>query len=143
MTTQTLALSDFLLARIAEDEEVIRFLSDAAPVDWSISGLPYTGLATMDAGCSGDVWYVVVDPKRALAECEAKRQIVGLHKLQEWGPRWGPDAGDICSSCSTPIEPITPTKAGLSEMVRYPCATLYALAHPYADHPDYREEWKP
>ena len=30
-----------------------------------------------------------------------------------------------------------------SEVVSGPCATLRLLALPYADHPDYREEWRP
>jgi hypothetical protein len=25
----------------------------------------------------------------------------------------------------------------------YPCDTLKLLALPYADHPDYRDEWRP
>jgi hypothetical protein len=27
--------------------------------------------------------------------------------------------------------------------VEWPCDTVLALALPYADHPDYREEWRP
>jgi hypothetical protein len=57
------------------------------------------------------------DPARVLAECEAKRRIVEL--VLDRPIR---DHGDCkCESCWT----------------------LRLVALPYADHPDYRAEWKP
>jgi hypothetical protein len=53
------------------------------------------------------------DPERVLAECEAKRQIVELANY------W--------------LEPVDPGIAG-SDL-------LHLLALPYADHPDYQQEW--
>jgi hypothetical protein len=38
---------------------------------------------------------------------------------------------DICARCASHAEG------------EYPCRTLRALAAVYADHPDYRDEWKP
>jgi hypothetical protein len=53
------------------------------------------------------------DPARVLAECEAKRRIVD-------------------SEGSPYVEGHVPATR-----------TLRFLALPYADHPDYRQEWKP
>ena len=59
MTTETLTLTDFLLARIAEDE----------------AEMPYLFSEGERFGVNG----VAVDLRtRVLAECEAKRQIVGM-----------------------------------------------------------------
>jgi hypothetical protein len=57
-----------------------------------------------------------LESRRSLADCEAKRRIVRMHQpptICGWDCRDGR------------------------------CPTLRALALPYADHPDYREEWKP
>jgi hypothetical protein len=59
------------------------------------------------------------DPKRVLADVDAKRQIIDEHY---------------------PIDPCDAHDANLSTI---PCDTLRLLALPYADHPDYREEWRP
>jgi hypothetical protein len=92
MSTDTLTLTDFLLARIAEDEGAAQRHGPGA----SKQGL-------------GDY------PARVLAECEAKRRIVDLFpKAAQDGDGWN--------------------EAGIQ--------VLEALALPYADHPDYREEWR-
>lgn len=88
-----MTLTDFLLARIAEDETEANVM-----------------LRQYREG--GDVasrrW------RRVLAECEAKRRIVEEHREQ---------AGGGCDVCSRH---------------EYPCATLRALALPYAD-----QTWRP
>lgn len=58
------------------------------------------------------------DPARVLAEVEAKRQIVEHHGEPHECPEY-----DVAWDS--------------------PCPTLRHLAAVYADHPDYREEWKP
>jgi len=63
------------------------------------------------------------DPARVLADCEAKRRIVGLHERR---PDW-PD----CQECGD-----------RDDIKPWPCSTLRLLALPYADHPDYRPEWR-
>ena len=95
MTTETLTLTDFLLARIAEDETKAR-----------------TPLG------DGQHWQNV-NPSRVLAECESKRRIVEMawHHLGEDDYAWG-----------------------MEEAKRQ---ILAVLALPYADHPDYRQEWAP
>lgn len=59
-------------------------------------------------------------PARVLAECEAKRQIVAAHA----------DDHKFCGD-EVILEPGAP------------CDTLLTLAAVYADHPDYRDEWRP
>jgi hypothetical protein len=67
------------------------------------------------------------DPARVLADIDAKRQIVKQHQPVGYG-------GVCLSLCHTraPGQPQT-----------WPCLTLRLLAVPYADHPDYREKWRP
>ncbi|MCX4450676.1 DUF6221 family protein [Streptomyces sp. NBC_01789] len=68
------------------------------------------------------------DPARVLREVEAKRQLLALHEpgTQEYVD------GDVCMACTLQ-----------GDGPYYPCATLRLLTLPYADHPDYRPEWRP
>ena len=109
----TLTLPDFLLARIAEDEEVARdTLTAHELLDWSELGDPAMGMAGPTDGPSGYV-SIVIDPARVLAECAAKRRILRIWFESEFCER------DVMND------------------------VIDALALPYADHPDYREEWRP
>ena len=106
-------LAEFLLARIAEDEEVVHHALAALDADrteyaariarrtgpWST--VTSSGHCGIDTGPRGTVEAI---PGRALAECDAKRRIV--------------------------------TECGW-------VTVMELLALPYADHPDYREEWRP
>lgn len=68
------------------------------------------------------------DPARVLADVAAKRRIIDLHAHcpeQAW------DGSNITGDCRECIDE------------HYPCGTLRLLALPFADHPDYREEWRP
>jgi hypothetical protein len=113
------SLTDFLLARIAEDEAVARaareheYLSaarDASPLRWVKDPLGY-----------GTIW---VNSGRVLAECEAKRRIVtALAVREEFGA--GLDS---------------PEDKAATWALRESCK---ALAVVYADRPGYREEWRP
>lgn len=104
-------LTDFLLARIAEDEAVAR---TAAPDEYT----PPNGYGYDARGAARPV----MSRSRVLAECEAKRALVEMHTAAAAEaiakPAWGPIA-------------IT-TRAVLVE-----------LASVYADHPSFREEWRP
>ncbi|MFC8491795.1 DUF6221 family protein [Streptomyces sp. NPDC057235] len=67
-------------------------------------------------------------PKRVLAEVEAKRKLLELHREIE-----DPEAmQDFCYTCDV-----------TGEYPEYPCTTLRLLALPYASHPDYRDTWRP
>ena len=132
MTTETLTLTDFLLARIAEDEAAARRCAEAFPPPWDVSDRGHSATVKADEpnfwtvtelpqspsldGWLGDyldhiAWH---DPARVLAECEAKRRIVEV-------ARYAPDG---------------PGGWGFRRI-------LINLALPYADHPDYRDEWRP
>lgn len=90
MTAATLTLTEFLLARIAEDEAFWPFAVDE---------VEFIGPGMVDAR------------ERARRDCEAKRLLL------EWL-----GAGGLTAD------------AGYAVRV---------LATPYADHPDYRDEWLP
>lgn len=72
-------------------------------------------------------------PTRVLREVEAKRQILGIHRLAGYDFE-GRDVGPGCYECGHSAE--------YSDRGGW-CETVRLLALPYADHPDYREEWKP
>jgi hypothetical protein len=70
-------------------------------------------------------------PARVLREIDARRRIMDCHES------WVAGNGDtICGRCGR--EHIEGRPGG-----HFPCQTLRLLALPYADHPGYREEWKP
>lgn len=135
---QTLTLTDFLLARIAEDEAVAR---EVDPDAWG-----YDVTANREAWADGD--RVSVGVGRVLAECEAKRRIVELHTPGSWTAIAGVGDVSTCPTCAYlwdedfPRHPGVTTDGELAEE-RYPCSTLQLLALPYADHPDYDEAWRP
>lgn len=98
MTTAALALADFLLARITEDEWGIRQVEKREQDMTRV-----------------DLWFGYPLVGRVLAECEAKRRIVA----------WELQVAE---------------RAHLQPEQR---VILQLLALPYADHPDYRQEWRP
>lgn len=88
-------LTDFLLARITEDEEQAREFVQYEDDVYETAG-----------------W---LRPTRVLAECEAKRRIVGLK---------------ICMACDIEGQDCT-----------HQDDTLALLAGVYSDHPDYDPSW--
>lgn len=114
-----MALTDFLLARIAEDEA----LAHGVVLDTG------DGLLLVDEPVTIGGHQIVASASRVLAECEAKRRIVDLHQAADV------DYGlESCFSCGA--------RDGWHDLP-FPCPTLKALAAVYADHPDYRDEWRP
>lgn len=118
-----MTLIEFLLARIAEDEEAAR----SAPGDsWEVDSqgccvLPaeddwMDNIETHGNGSAGHIarW----DPARVLIECKAKRGVIMANAPYD----------DI------QVRRQTRDLAG---------ATLRLLALPYASHPDYDESWRP
>ena len=127
----TLTLTDFLLARIAEDEAVARDASPGTP-NWEFSESAWhswdvrtvgeksyqitidsEGLSDSVIDHSAGAHVARHDPARVLAECEAKRRVI-----------------EECDDYDNPSEVLI-----LADQI------LRHLALPYADHPDYREEW--
>ncbi|MEU9002986.1 DUF6221 family protein [Streptomyces sp. NPDC048551] len=158
-------LVQFLRARFAEDEWCARRSQLVDPAPWRAETYPGRPFRDQDrhkgaeflAGTAGmvidrdgnDLWdcegasslsmtsesaehAARHNPARVLAEVDAKRQLLQAH-----GPlnvQGDPFTG--CTTCSW--------RDQMDELwVQYPCPTLRLLALPYADHPDYREQWRP
>lgn len=144
----------FLRARIDEDEAGARQAfaehNDAEP-QWSEiwSGAVQLGshedvLLTHDAAVSRHI--ARHDPARELADVNSKRRILELHTgahdctevytgtyPDDWpqSAPWGSPGGTWRHVIDEHFEDTEP------------CPTLRLLALPYADHPDYRDEWRP
>ncbi|CAI9417307.1 DUF6221 family protein [Nocardioides sp. T2.26MG-1] len=108
-----MTIVEFLLARIAEDER------DGCPCRF----------VDEDRDICDDRWR---------AECGAKRQIIALH---EQGDGVSYRGTEFCSRCTASGE--YPADDAYTDEQNWPCPTLRALAAVYADHPDYRQEWRP
>jgi hypothetical protein len=125
MKGETMTITDFLLARIAEDEVAVAVFPgrhwhyDYGDVRDDLgNGFDSIVLEVGYEGCcqAGITEHIArYDPARVLAECAAKRAIVQLH-------------GET-------------TREGYENAAAYLWDALYALASVYANHPDYRREW--
>lgn len=131
-----MTITEFLLARIAEDEADAQDALERGFGGWE-------WLA--DAGINHEARTHIVrwHPARVLAECEAKRQIVELHAST--GDKWEA----ACVVCAVEVADYASDGQGgesydprLSHAA-WPCATLRHLAAVYSDHSDYRDEWRP
>jgi uncharacterized protein YbjT (DUF2867 family) len=137
-------LVTFLQERLDEDEKVARAVPADLGHDWCDPG-PWVMAGNGGGGREAEVAKAAPgldmplaehvthhiarhDPARALAEVDAKRQI-----LDTVVPRMNEMDDQLESEYGTPGEPQP-----------YESLTLLRLlALPYADHPAYREEWKP
>ena len=114
-------LVEFLLARIAEDEDAARRAGAVIPPGDGWYRVPQLAIADPEfAEWFGRAYLHIAgqNPARVLAECEAKRRIISLHRQYEWPSCDGGDAHGPEN-----------------------CETLRILASVYADHPDFRAEW--
>lgn len=134
----SVTLTEFLLARIAEDEAKARAAGGQvwASLNRSWDSPDVRDIAAM-SGQTERLFAVPMDydehvarhdPARVLAECEAKRRILELHPES---PRYiyeqtmaDPEPTEVYAGTDVPHE-------------------LLWLALPYADHPDYDESWRP
>ena len=117
-------LDEFLLARIAEDKRI------AADALTSAAG---GGGAVEAPGRSAAPLAARFDPERVLAECSAKRRLVLA-----------------CREARPDLHFLGLRARGLADFPLSPhdqhqlaALTLALLALPYADHHDYRPEWRP
>ena len=126
-------LVQFLRARLDEDEKTARHATQGPWVDEL--GHPIRGgyelrfIIAQQAQRWNSQHIARHDPARVLAEVEAKRQIID--ECAYW-------IGKINSSATDKYP--YPNLAERGEVV-LPVLTLLAL--PYADHPDYRDTWRP
>lgn len=123
-------LVEFLLARIAEDEEAARAALRKSSYEWSDNAFTEAVELAEGEGAVKEATSHIArwDPARVLAECEAKRQIVERFRYLN-----GPHA-------VMPFVGYQQDEAGQVAALRL---ALKALTLPYVDHPDYQQEWKP
>ena len=132
-----MSITDFLLARFAEDEDRAKRAAFGWGSTWSVELDSAEGWAVVHAdgkrymvGSEDDDVALHIarhDPTRVLRECEAKRRIVDEHTFM--AAHESRDFGFSNGNC-------------LTCRVQGPCATVLHLASVYADHPDYRDEWR-
>lgn len=135
-------LVQFLRDRLNEDE---RAAQRADPGQWIFRTLgrhdlaavkTETGMAQLDGSraTANAVHMTRHDPARVLREVEAKRRMLDEHTPAR--PPGRPNMERHCLSCTT--AQTWDEASGEST-----CLTLRLLALPYADHPDYRNDWRP
>lgn len=124
-----MTITEFLNARYDEDEQVARA---ATPGHWGPSGhsvLTSDDIEFIEASRTDSVHIARHDPARALREITAKRALLRAHPFEPYADE--PSEG-FCAEC----------QRGGSAGV-WPCPTVRIMSAVYADHPDYRQEWKP
>jgi hypothetical protein len=138
-------LTEFLTARLDEDEaipwRVVPYSCEpgcCAPAGWvghqcliCDPAPTYGGTVEAITQIAQEHDQQIHQRARVLREVAAKRAIVALHPPTNTYAPLGPD----CGACGYLIGELFST-------VDWPCPTLRHLAAVYADHPDYREEWR-
>ncbi|MFJ8966057.1 DUF6221 family protein [Lentzea sp. NPDC102401] len=144
-------LLDFINARLAEDEQTARKAFTRMPgkehtahwtADFSVGMQVRNGEGNLVVGHSwpNEIAHIErFNPRRALDDVEAKRELLRLHT-----PHENRD-GDI--ECPTCVYTGTDEDAGgnrfrYREHDEWPCQTVRAVALAYQRHEDYRAEWR-
>lgn len=138
-------LTQFLMARIAEDEHEARIaISAVALLDQGagVDGLPETSALVAQYGAQvREANPLPWSPARIIAECQAKRRIVELHHPHDHGGEHG--TATFCEQCQWDHGDDGPRidNQPVENFGANPCSTLVALAQVYAGHPDYDTTW--
>lgn len=121
-----MAITDFILARVGEEEVLARRALEGRSLD--------------DSWASGseaehyDTW----SPWRVESGCIATRLLVNAHR--NVGPTLhhanGADPELLAATCRT-------CRDDDGHAAVWPCYTLRVLAAEWSHHPDYRSEWRP
>jgi hypothetical protein len=115
-----MTLTEFLLARVAEDE--------------ALTVGKYNEGAEMELGPDDGYASLCISSARVIAECESRRRIIQEHSGIF---NWFDSVEHTEHEC---------TRMGADgNAMRYcgaECGTLMALAMPYTDHPDCQQRWK-
>ena len=120
-------LTEFLLARIAEDEAVAR---DASVDQWGQEVKDASDWVSLvqsverDSTAAQDELVRRHDPARILRECEAKREVIAHYEAYAREAGRNPDVFALVK---------------MSEAVE---GILVELAKVHSDHPDFRDEWR-
>jgi hypothetical protein len=134
-----MTITEFLLARIAEDETNAK-----AAIAWVAGGpTPYFGwygapgdeVSKRFGGAKGHI--VRHSPNRVLAECAAKRAIVGFYEYH----RSNRDARRSPRARAAEDEKASQDRRTQEARTRVADDAIRALAAVYVDHPDYRQDW--
>ena len=126
-------LVQFLRARLDEDAALAAEATQETTGRWTARETDWGGGTVVEDDCGALILptghsatqYPHIahhSPARVLAEVEAKRRTLGRHHdFQGW-----------CAGCGNDLTYRTND-----------CPELRALASVYAEHPDYRDEWRP
>ncbi|MDQ0241191.1 DUF6221 family protein [Arthrobacter bambusae] len=115
-----MTITEFLLARIEEDEWTARLVAEGPG---EAHGEGYWPVRIGVNGEDATFAHVGANPARVLSECAAKRAIVEAHHINIYvGPK-----GEV-PECNLDCR-------------GNPCDTLQALAAVYASHEDYEQGW--
>jgi hypothetical protein len=136
-------LTEFLMARIAEDEAAASAVKDLGADVWDVQvvhqSLSLDPVVTRSTDDERTTLAQRFDPARVLAECDAMRLIVAIHSAYEPGgdPVYSPDRleSDWCVGCCYNSQ-----QERITEHID-DCPILRVLALPFAGHPDFRDEW--
>lgn len=135
-----MTITDFLLARIAEDEaSSARRIKPEYRDRVSVRFVGGDRQVILDRREVDDpaVWIAVTEPvapsARVLGRVRGKRRIVELHRAEPISRTACTTTPHRCVECGYTLD-------GLA--TAHPCPTLRVLASVYADHPDFREEWR-
>ena len=120
-----MAISDFILARTTEEEQLAH-----AALDGRAADVPWNSGTERDHHSRWNPW-------RVESACIARRLLVRAHGNA--GPVLVPGIGEhrtmLAASCRTCRDEHGPSP--------WPCYTLKVLASEWSHHPDYNEAWRP
>ena len=153
MSSKDADLVEFLRARLTEDETAAHaaILGFSPHPDQEIPGAAWLPIYHKvvqqiqgdDEICVADCGNLMLeraahiarhDPARVLREVDRDRRLLDLHHVVGFDDEDGHDLGRGCAECGYSAE--------YSDRGGW-CETVRILAVPYADDPDYRQEWKP
>lgn len=143
-------LTEFLLARIAEDEAgavaAQRRIASWAKADVGPWITARQIAEQVGPGAVLDAFIARHDPARVLAECQAKRRIVEWHGERDdcCEERYGPLILDAESEWSAGTDSLgqLSMRQSIGTQRFIGCVTLMHLASVYSDHPNYDEAWR-
>lgn len=135
-------ITEFLLARIAEDEQRARGAAIEWDEEWQL-------MEFEDLSEAAFAHVRILSPSRVMAECKSKRAIVAWHEqwptlVEGLDEIAGGDMSTISASITRRMAWVTQREYVKVFGTEPPTtAMIRAMAEVYADRPGYREEWRP